>query len=518
MTINSILIVGGGTAGWLTAVSLARTLSNNNEGVRITIVDSPAIGSIGVGEGTFPTIRRTLQRVGISELDLIRQCGATFKQGIRFVDWLNPPQTAARRPYYLHLFQPVRHRSGLDLLPYWLLGVGGDVGWDEAGTPQAAVVDACRGPKTIQYPEFEAPLDYAYHIDAARLANLLQKTAIKLGVQHVEDTVDNVVVDRNGLIASVHTKNNQKLSADLYVDCTGFSAQLIDRALGSKLRSCKDVLFCDSAVTIQVPRQKNQPVESCTISTAQDAGWIWDIGLMERRGTGYVYSSSHTDDSYAEDVLRNYLGAASTDREARLIRFNAGYREQGWIRNCVAIGLSAGFFEPLESTGIILIEAAAALVAQLFPWNGDFEAAARQFNRIMQQRFERALDFIKLHFCLSQRRDSNFWHDNVSNKSIPASLQERLERWRCRPPSNLDVDLNYDLFTEHSWQQVLYGMGYRTDLGPRAATLRHFSDAAIAFAEIQRQAHFACQNLPSHHELLRALRSEAAVPRVGMFA
>jgi flavin-dependent dehydrogenase len=503
--VRSVLIVGGGTAGWITAGYLARMLgAHSPDGVRICLVESADIGTIGVGEGTFPTIRRTLQRIGISETRLIRECGATFKQGIRFVDWRHDP--AAQRSHYMHSFQSTQESSGLDLLPYWLLGVAGqESAWAEVNTPQKIVADAALAPKLITNAQFKGPLTYAYHLDALKLATLLRKVAVEAGVQHIIDTVDAVNLTEDGAIRSVASRNHGELSADLYIDCTGFRAQLIGQALSVPYKSCRSVLFCDTALAIQVPyAEPDDPVASYTISTAHEAGWTWDIGLDSRRGIGYVYSSSHTNDERAEKVLRAYVGDAANGVSARKIQFESGYREVHWHKNCVAIGLSSGFFEPLEATGIILTEVAAATLAKLFPWGGDFEVSARQFNQLMCRRYERALAFIKAHYCTSERRDSTFWSDNIQPESIPDELQDLLARWRHRPPGEIDFDLNVDLFTQHSWQYVLYGMGYKTDLAPRAGLYKYSEEARQAFAEISRQADFACQALPTHRTLLQS--------------
>jgi hypothetical protein len=219
-----------------------------------------------------------------------------------------------------------------------------------------------------------------------------------------------------------------------------------------------------------------------------------------------VYSSAHTDDARAEEILRSYVGKAADALTARKIRFDAGYREISWKKNCIAIGLSSGFFEPLEATGIVFIEVAAVMLSNLFPWGGDFEIAAKQYNDIMRRRYERALDFIKLHYCISARRDSQFWIDNVAGASIPESLQELLRMWRHRPPGTIDIDQNVDLFKESSWQYVLYGMGYKTDLRPRAGALKYYNEARAAFAEIRRQADFACRTLPTNRELIEIAR------------
>lgn len=507
--VKSVLIVGGGTAGWITAGYLAQTLgARAADGIRITLVESPEIAAVGVGEGTFPTIRKTFRRIGLDEATVIRECHASFKQGAKFVHWRGPPGSAVA-DHYLHSFQVTQEPTGLDLLPYWLLGIAGtDVNWDEVNTPQKPVADASRAPKLITHPDYEGPLNYAYHFDAAQLANCLRKRAVESGVRHVVDTVDAVNLDAGGTIRSVSTRAHGELTADLFIDCTGFRAQLIGAALGVPYKSCRSILFCDAALTLQVPYERpDAPVASCTIATAHEGGWIWEIGLANRRGVGNVYSSAHMSDERAEEILRSYLGASADGLIARNIRFDAGYREINWHKNCVAIGLSSGFFEPLEATGIIFIEVAAVMLATLFPWGGDLEIAAKQFNEIMRRRYERARDFIKLHYCISERRDSQFWRDNVDPASIPESLQDLLRMWRHRAPSSIDIDQNVDLFKEASWQYVLYGMGYKTDLRPRAGVLRYYDEARAAFAQIRRQAEFACRTLPTNRELITAVRT-----------
>lgn len=508
-----VIIVGGGTAGWLTAGYLAKRLGADLPGgVAITLVESKEIGILGVGEGTFPTIRKTLATIGVEEAEMIRRCGATFKQGAKFAHWRHAPGTG-RHDHYLHSFQSTEDRGGLDLLPYWLLGLAGDENWDEVNTPQKKASDAHRAPKLPTHPDYVAPLNYAFHFDAVTLAQLLRDQGIANGVTHLIDTVEEVLTGDDG-VAGVRTAANGVLTGDLYIDCTGFRAELIGKALGSPYRSCRDVLFCDTALAIQVPyATEDAPIASYTISTAQEAGWIWDIGLDQRRGIGHVYSSSHTDDARAETVLRDYVGPAAERLETRKIRFEGGYREINWVKNCVAIGLSSGFFEPLEATGIVFAEVAAALVANLFPWAGDFETSARQFNHIMRRRYERTLDFIKLHYAISQRRDSDFWRDNVDPSTSRDSLHELLDRWRFRPPTEMDIDTNIDIFTEPSWQYVLYGMGWKTDLSAKSGVYRYHDDARAAFADVQRQADYAIRTLPSNRQLVQYAQTAGFGPQ-----
>ena len=438
---------------------------------------------------------------------MLRRCNATFKQGIRFAQWRFAPD-AVPGDHYFHAFQNSYAPGGLDLLPYWLAGVAGDASWSEVNSAQKAAADAGRAPKAASHPEFFGPLNYAYHFDAVTLSHLLRDQAVANGVRHLTDTVLEVLLAEDGAIAGVRTEANGLRTADLYIDCTGFRAELIGKALGVPYRSCNDTLFCDSALTLQIPYERpDSPIASCTIATAREAGWIWDIGLDSRRGIGHVFSSGHMDDAEAEASLRAYIGPAAEGLEMRRFRFEAGYRETSWHKNCVAIGLSSGFLEPLESTGIIFSELAAALVANLFPWGGDFETSARQFNKNMQRRYARARDFLKLHYCITERRDTQFWQDNVDPSSISDSLLDLLDRWRFRAPNELDIDPNIDIFTESSWQYVLYGMGWETDLAARAGTLRYEEDARRAFAEVKRQGEFAVANLPGNRELVQYARA-----------
>ena len=500
---KNIVIVGGGTAGWLTAAFLSRILAAKLEGgVRITLIESEEIGIIGVGEGTFPTIRNTLAAIGIEERRFMQASLATFKQGIRFVDWETGPVQGAHSAYF-HPFSAPHNLNGAELLPYWILGCADHhLSFVEATGVQQQVVATRRAPKRIQDPDYQGPLTYAYHFDAARLANLLRDVSKELGVKHLLGRVDSVEMTDSGDIAAVVSPEHGRLTADLFIDCSGFRAELIGKTLGVPFKSVADHLFTDRAMTIQVPYERpDAPLESCTVSTAHEAGWTWDIGLESRRGVGYVYSSAHTDDDRAEEVLRSYIGPMAKDLSARKIRFETGYRERQWVGNCVAVGLSAGFFEPLESTGIMLIEVAAHLISEIFPWDGVMKPAADLFNRLMANRYEKITDFLKLHYCLS-RRDEPFWRDNANPSSIPDSLQEKLEMWRFRTPSRFDFIGDYETFLPISYQAVLYGMGFVTDLEAASASYRAKKSASARFGEISSMVPRAMAELPFHRELI----------------
>jgi tryptophan halogenase len=500
MTNNDILIVGGGTAGWLTAAWLAKQLGPG--GVRITLVESSDIPTVGVGEGTFPTIARTLSALGADEAEFMRESGAAFKQGIRFVDWLHP-KSAGRRRHYYHPFALPRAPEDLELLPYWLSGEAGDVSFADAVTLQEKVCDAGRAPKRETDAGFRGPMNYAYHLDAGRFGAYLARLARGLGVKHLVGTVTRVELGESGDISGVVTQEHGTLRAGLYVDCTGFRAELIGRTLGVPFQNKNDVLFVDRAVVLQVPHANDDaPVPPHTISTAHEAGWTWDIALPTRRGVGYVYSSRYTDGAAAEGVLRDYVGTAARDLPVRHLPLPIGWRAQHWVKNCVAVGLSGGFLEPLESTGIILIEAAAYMIASLFQRNGEFAAAAAHFNRLMTCRYERIVDFIKLHYFLTRRTDTAFWRDNALPSTAPDSLLALLEMWRHRPPARFDLVMDHETFALANYQFILYGMGFPTDLGADRGRYPDTPRARQEFMRVQDAGRRAVASLPAHRELL----------------
>ena len=512
-----ILIVGGGTAGWLTAAYLAKFLGlSERSHIEVTLLESPNIGIIGVGEGTFPTIRSTLQFLGIDEKRFIRETSATFKQGIRFVDWARTP-VDGQHQHYVHPFEAPFYSEGTNLVPYWLLqDAANRPPFAQAVTIQDRVVDAMRAPKRSSDGAYTAPLNYAYHFDAIKFAKLLAERARELGVQHREATLSGVSLDATGAIEHIDTLQHGRFKGDLYIDCTGFRAELIGQALGTPFKSVRDHLFADRALTCKLPLDLGRelagapdaPMESCTIATAHEAGWTWDIGLNGSRGIGCVYSSNHISDERAADILRAYIGPGHEDVVPRSIPFAAGYREQQWVKNCVAVGLSAGFLEPLESTGLVLIEAAAGMVAEMLPHSGPMQAPARRFNQLMTARFESIVNFLKLHYCLSQRQEP-FWRDNANPASIPDQLTEYLEQWKLRPPGRFDFVLDTETFAFFNYQYILYGMGYKTDLSAGRDDFPQTEEANRLFAKIQRFGDRALADLPSHRALIQQINALA---------
>jgi len=270
--------------------------------------------------------------------------------------------------------------------------------------------------------------------------------------------------------------------------------------------SVRRYLFTDRAIACRVPRgDPDAPLPSYTIAAAHEGGWIWDIGLRDLRGVGSVYSSAHVDEARARHGLSDYIGRPDLAADARLIAFDPGYRRRQWVGNCVAVGMAAGFLEPLESTGIVLIEAAAAMIAELLPPSGPVDASADRFNTLMTARFDNIVSFLKLHYCLS-RREEPFWRDNVDPASIPDALAEMLDRWRSRPPSRFDFTLDVETFAYFNYQYILYGMGFRTD--PPGGGVSDRRRAANAFARIRHFGDQAVDDLPSHRELIRQINEQ----------
>lgn len=504
---KNVVVVGGGTAGWIAASYLAKKLgSHNKNSVNVTVIESPDIATIGVGEGTFPTIRATLQFLEISESEFLQKTDAAFKQAAKFSQWLYTPGTTDNRNYYYHLFDAPKGAPTFDLSPYWLAKNSKEkCHFDESVSAQTVFCDNNLSPKKITTKEFDG-LNYAYHFDAVKFARFLREYATtKLGVKHLVGTVSEVKLDKDDYITSLISKEQGEICGDLFIDCTGFSALLIGKTYDVEFEDTSDILFVDNALTIQIPYEnEDSPIATHTISTAHEAGWTWDIGLATRRGVGYVYSSKHTSHEKAEEVLRNYVGKAAEGLSTRRIPMTTGYRKKQWHKNCVAIGLSAGFLEPLESTAIVMIELAAKYLSEEFPYTKQaMPIVEKKFNEVFVFRWETIVDFVKLHYVLNKREDSDFWKDNRKAESIPTSLQERLDKWALSPPTKNDFPSIYDIFGLESNQFVLYGMEFYPDISHHNSTLLGKEKIAQkAFEQVNQQGKQALMTMEKHRELL----------------
>lgn len=501
--IKSVVIVGGGTAGWITAGRIAaENKTNQPNGVRVTLIESPGIPPIGVGEGTWPTMRTTLLKMGISETDFIRECDASFKQGAKFSKWVD----GSEQDFYYHPLMLPQGFSKTNLAPYWAAKQH-EMGksFSEAVCFQEAVCEQGLAPKTIRSAEYTGIANYAYHLDAGKFSAFLQKHCIeKLGVTHILDDVVQINSAENGDIASLGCQQQGEITGDLFIDCSGFSSILLGKHFEVPFIDCSDVLFIDTALAVQVPYEnEHSPIASHTISTAQDAGWIWDIGLQKRRGVGYVYASKYCSEEQARETLANYVGPAIADLKVRKIPIKSGHREKFWHKNCVAIGLSAGFLEPLEASALVLVELSAQMIAEQLPACREvMDVLAKRFNDTFSYRWQRIIDFLKLHYMLSQRNDSQFWIDNRDPATIPQSLQELLTLWRYHPPSDHDFTSNNEVFPAASYQYVLYGMGFKTDTSMIQHTLGNQQMAEQQFVLNQKNIAQVLGTLPCNRELL----------------
>ncbi len=507
-SINNIVIVGGGSAGWLTAGLLASEyIGDTSKDVNVTLIESPDVKTIGVGEGTWPTMRTTLQKIGLSESEFLKECSASFKQGTKFVGW----ETGAEDEFYYHPFSAPAGYTSLSLVPYWQKQRH-KVSFVDAVSVQGHLCARDLAPKQMETPEYAAVANYAYHLDAGKFADLLQRHCTgKLGVRHIVDHVTSVngAVDED--IRSLSTANGGELEGDLFIDCTGFAALLLGEHYQIPYIDKKRILFNDAAMAIQVPYdEEDSPIASQTNSTAQSAGWIWDIGLKSRRGVGYAYSTAHASDDEAANTLRAYVartsGAAAESLEPRKISFRPGHRQKFWHRNCVAVGMSAGFLEPLEASALVLVELAARMISEELPANRRImDIVEKRYNDRFLYRWDRIIDFLKLHYVLSKRSDSDYWIDNRRSDTIPESLRELMELWQFQVPGRNDFPQIDEVFSAASYQYVLYGMGFETEI---RSTARHSQDAEKAtqmFAENSKRAGKVVANLTSNRDLLNSI-------------
>jgi len=496
--IERLVILGGGTAGWMTAAALSKTLGRT---VAIDLLESDVIGTVGVGEATIPTIHWFNELIGLDEADFVRATKASFKLGIEFVDWARPGHR------YFHPFG----RYGVDLgrVPFhqcWLKGAR-----DGAAAPLSAyslaaeLAAANRFSKPSNDPgSILSTLGYAYHFDASLYATHLRGLAEASGVVRHEGKLESVERDpATGFVTALTTDRGERLEGDLFVDCSGFRAVLIGDELGAPFEDWSHWLPCDRAVA--VPCARVAETTPYTRSTLRPAGWQWRIPLQHRTGNGYVYSSSFvSDDEAAATLLANLDGEALA--EPRQLRFKAGFRREAWVKNVVAIGLSSGFLEPLESTSIHLIQSGIAKLIALFPTRDCDPALARQFNDLFGRDMDGIRDFLILHYHATQGHTAPLW-EHTRNMVLPDSLIEKEAQYRRSGRLMLATD---DLFREASWLAVLNGQGIvATDHSPIADTLdgpsnrRQLDQLAAIIAR-------AAPTLPKHDDAIAALIGSAA--------
>lgn len=444
--IKLLTIVGGGTAGWMTAAALAKLI--RPLGVRIRLVESDAIGTIGVGEATLPHIRFFNERLGLDEAAFMAATQATIKLGIQFRDW------ARKGDAYIHPFGDYGRDIGETAFHHlWLraaqAGRAGRI--DDYSLPIVMAEQARFGPPATDEHSVMSSFSYAYQMDATLYAKFLRDFAEANGVERIEGRI--VATRRcpeSGDVRAVRLESGVEVEGDLFVDCSGFRALLIGQELGVGFEDWSDVLPCDRAVAAACENAED-PIPY-TRSTARDAGWQWCIPLQHRVGNGYVFASAHLSDDEATATLLAHLDGAPIG-DPRVLRFKAGRRRKQWAKNVVAIGLSSGFLEPLESTSIYLIQAAVTNLVELFPERGIALADRDEFNRVMDLEYERIRDFLVLHYHATERDDTPFWN-YVRTMTIPESLTYKMDLFRRR---GVIVHYKDGLFLHPSWLAVYLG-------------------------------------------------------------
>ncbi|MFH8497295.1 tryptophan halogenase family protein [Streptomyces coeruleorubidus] len=510
--LKKVVIVGGGTAGWMTAAYLRAAFG---ERISVTVVESKRIKTIGVGEATFSTVRHFFSYLGLPENVWMPRCNATYKLGIRFENWRR------KGHYFYHPFERLRKVDGFPITDWWLDRRTGDR-FDRDVFLMAAICDAERSPRHLDGTLFEqdfkergdseaerstlaeqdTQFPYAYQFDASLLAEFLTEYATERGARHIEDDVVEVAQDDRGFISAVRTREHGNVEGDLFVDCTGFRGLLINQTLGVPFQSFQDMLPNDSAVALRVPVDMEQRgLRPCTTATAQDAGWIWTIPLFGRIGTGYVYASDYITPEEAERTLREFAGPGAEGLEANHIKMRVGRSRSSWVKNCVAIGLSSGFVEPLESTGIFFIQQGIEELVKHFPdesWDPGVQAS---YNRTVADAIDGVREFLVLHYRCAARADNDYWRD-AKKRVLPDGLAERLEIWKSRTPTAENIYPHYHGFEAYSYHAMLLGLGGLELRPPAALRLMDGTGAEREFQMLRDQSKELVSRLPSQYEYL----------------
>jgi tryptophan halogenase len=491
-TMKSICIVGGGTAGWMAATLLSTALRGSN--IKITVVESPDIETIGVGESTVPSMMDFVQACQIDLKEFIQATSATFKLGIRFDDWLTPGES------YFHPFGRVgKGINGFDFYQAWLksLSDGQKTRWVDH-SPSAIMAEEERFMIRPHQSENWVLSNYAHalHLDAVKVAHYLRDLCSKRGLTRIEATVKKVNLDDKDFISNLELDNGSTVHSDFFIDCTGFKGLLIEKSLKVGFEDWSHYLPCNRAVTVQT-EQVNNPVPY-TIATAQKAGWSWKIPLQHRTGNGYVFSSQFCSDNEALDTLVNTISGKMLG-EPRIIPFVTGKRKKIWHNNCLALGLAGGFLEPLESTAIHLVYKTLVHFIKHFP-DSDFDACTEQtFNQKIDDDYEEIRNFIILHYCTSGRNDSEFWRW-CQNMTVPESLDEKLSLFRKRGQIE---DTPGHFFTSDSWCSILEGMKIRPQKYHPLLDAFHRQGLANTLSENVKNIRDTVLKMPNHHDYIQ---------------
>ncbi len=449
-----LVILGGGTAGWMAANLFARKWSQ--EQVVVSLVESPDIGIIGVGEGSTPTLKRFFEMIDVDDADWMPRCNATYKLNIRFSGW----SPGSGIPSYSHPFvtQVDMHTQH----PFAANCLSRRLGMDVHTQPDDFFLNGVlarqgKGPRTPD--SFPFVVDYGYHFDSGLLGEYLAELAVGRGVDHLQKKIVDVELDDDGDIKALLSDGGDRLEGDFFIDCTGFASVLMQKTLGVEFRSFSSNLFNDSAVVM--PTARDESLQPETVSYAMSNGWCWKIPLTHRYGNGYVYSSDFVSDDAAESELRAFLGLLDSDAEARRLKMRVGQLDKHWYRNCIGLGLSQGFIEPLEATALHLVQISIELFIMKYEQGGFGTEYRDEFNLKIRDRFERVRDYIVAHYKLNTRDDSEYWKANRDNLALSDSLRHILDVWYRR--GDLTREIQRQKIESHfgtlSWHCLLSGYG-----------------------------------------------------------
>lgn len=499
--IERVVIVGGGTAGWMAAAALSAHFAGT--GISITLIESSDIGTIGVGEATIPTIRRFYGALGMSDAEVMQACQATAKLGIRFVDWLRDGHS------FVHPFGRFgQDLKGVDFHQYWLKArAAGDAA--SLGDYSLGSLLASEGHVTLPAPDPGSQLgifDWALHFDAGLFAQHMRRFAEKMGVTRIDARIVDVQLRApDGFIDSLTLDSGATVAGDLFLDCSGFRALLLGEALGVGYEDWSHWLLCDGAFAVQSERVGDPP--ACTTVTARSAGWQWRIPLRTREGNGLVFSSRfQSDDDARAELLATVPGKPMM--EPRRLRFTPGRRQVAWAKNCVGLGLASGFLEPLESTSIALIETGIERLKQLFPDKHFDPAVIAEYNTQSAEEIERVRDFLILHYKLNGRSGA-FWQ-SCRDMEVPDSLNAKLALWRAR---GAFVRYRWEMFSPASWLAIYAGFeDLPRRLDPAVAGVDP-EQLMRSLAAMRRSLRATLADTPTHQEFLEIMDSAAAQGR-----
>jgi Tryptophan halogenase len=493
--IRRIVIVGGGSAGWMTALTFARSFIDR--GVQITVVESPTVGTIGVGEGSTPWLRGFFDSLGIEEAQWMPACHATYKCGITFDGW-------STKPGFERYFHPFASMLDNLTMTQFVHNVEARVrGANVYAHPDrffiaarlAAQKRAPKAPETFPFDVW-----YGYHFDAVLLGQFLQRKALERGVRYKSCHVTHATLDAAGAISAVGTKEGEMIEADLFVDCTGFAGLLIDKAMHTPFVSFAGNLFNDAAVAMPSPMGDSTPSE--TVSTALKYGWAWKIPLTSRYGNGYVYSTGFCSPDQAETELRQHLGLLESDVPTRHLKMKIGRVTRHWNKNCLAVGLSQGFIEPLEATALLFIQQTAATFVEFLERGDLSEAAHESFNQRINDHFEGTRDYIVTHYKTNTRLDTEYWRANAANLNLSEDLKRLYSAWMTGKSivpgvRQQVIGKGYPVF---SWYSIMAGMG----IFPDPADLRSPTpqEACYSMGEIDNLLDRSALNFPDHRDAL----------------